>query len=67
MLGASGAFKSKSPLLKSNPSELIAFVAALVQRLDAGASVSDLQRSLKHKLKNKKLFSLQLIRVCSRR
>ena len=53
MLGASGAFKSKSPLLKSNPSELISFVAAFVQRLDAGASVSDLQRSLKHKLKNK--------------
>ena len=53
MLGASGAFKSKSPLLKSNPSAVISFVAAFVQRLDAGASVSDLQRSLKHKLKIK--------------
>ncbi len=35
------------------PSEFSSFVAAFVQRLDAGATVSDLQRSLKHKLKIK--------------
>ena len=34
-------------------SELSEFVGTFVQRLDAGASVSNSQRSLKHKLKNK--------------
>jgi hypothetical protein len=49
--GASGVPLSEIPSLKSTPSQFSAFVAAFVQRLDAGASVYDLQQSLKHKRK----------------
>ncbi len=53
MLGASGVTRFDPPSIKSTPSEFSAFVAAFVKRLDNGATVSDLQRSLHHKQKIK--------------
>lgn len=50
-LRASGVCQAKSPLCQSSSSSFSSFVAAFVQRLNAGASVSDVQRALNNSKK----------------